>query len=69
MGIHMIGSEAIEQINKIESTKTINQKQKQNQNQNHYIDISYSETPYFNELNDTNDTNDTNDMDYPFDSN
>jgi hypothetical protein len=60
MGIHMIGSEAIEQINKIESTKQMNQ----NQNQNHsqYIDISYSETP----LNDLNDTNDI-DMDYPFD--
>jgi len=63
MGIHMIGSEAIEKINEIESTKAMN---KNNQNQNHYIDISYSEAP----LNDLNDTNDIeNDMDYPFDSN
>ena len=73
MGIHLIGSEAIEKINEIESTKTmnqnknqvINQNKNQNQNQNnnhsHYIDISYSEAP----LNDLNDM----DMDYPFDSN
>ena len=60
MGIHMIGSEAIEKINEIESKKTINQ----NQNQNHYIDISYSESPHFNDLNDIE-----NDMDNPFDSN
>ena len=64
MGIHMIGSEAIEQINKIES------RQKQmpiNQNNNHsrYIDISYSESPHFNDLNDTNDI----DNDNSFDSN
>jgi len=61
MGISMIGSESIEKINKIE--------QRQNHIQGHsqYIDISYSESPHFNDINDTNDTNDTNDN--PFDSN
>jgi hypothetical protein len=62
MGIHMLGSEAIEKINKIEQIP--NHKQKQNQSR--YIDISYSEAPHFN---DTNDTNDTNDMINLFDLN
>ena len=65
MGINMIGSEAIEKINEIESKKTMNQNQNQNQNHSQYIDISYSEAPHFNDLNDTNDIE--NDIDYPFD--
>jgi hypothetical protein len=62
MGIHMLGSEVIEKINKIEQIPN----HKQNQNQSRYIDISYSEAPHFN---DTNDTNDTNDMINLFDLN
>jgi hypothetical protein len=67
MGIQMLGNEAIEQINKIESKQ--NQIQNQKQNQNQYIDISYSEGP-LNDINNNieNDLNDI-DIDYPFDSN
>jgi hypothetical protein len=70
MGIQVLGNEAIEQINKIESRQNQmpNQNNSQNQNKNNYIDISYSEGP----LNDTNNIeNDLNniDTDYPFDSN
>jgi hypothetical protein len=67
MGIQVLGSEAIEQINKIESRQTQIPNQSNNPgNKNQYIDISYSEGPHFNDI----DTNDTDmDMDYPFDSN
>jgi hypothetical protein len=72
MGIQILGNEAIEQINKIESKQNQmpNQNNNQNNNQkyNQYIDVSYSEGP----LNDINNIeNDLNDIeiDYPFDSN
>ncbi len=76
MGIQVLGSETIEQINKIESSQkqmpnqVINQNQNNSQghNKNHYIDISYSEGPLNDINNIENDLNEI-DIDYPFDSN